>query len=56
MNAGVSSRGSPIPKLMTSTPDAASARVASVSRTNGYVRRPVEHGGQLHLANASSTS
>ena len=56
MNAGVSSRGSPMPKSMTSTPAAAAARVASLRRTNGYVPRPGEHGGEPHVANASSTS
>ena len=35
MNAGVSSRGSPTPKSMKSTPSAWSRRFASSRRTNG---------------------
>src|SRR3954454_7410259 len=45
MNGGVSSRGSPTPKSITGTPRSTSRRLASVSRTNGYVRRPVRTGG-----------
>ena len=44
MNGGVSSRGSPTPKSMTSTPRAISSRFASVSRTNGYVRSRLRTG------------
>ena len=44
MNAGVSSRGSPTPKSITGTPRASRSRLASVSRTKGYVRRPVRTG------------
>jgi hypothetical protein len=35
MNAGVCSRGSPMPKSITSAPAASSLRFASARRTNG---------------------
>ena len=59
MNAGVSSRGSPMPKSMhVDARGRAAARLASVSRTNGYVRRPAQDGGEAHAhaANASQAA
>src|SRR5262245_22626929 len=37
MKAGVGSRGSPMPKSISSSPDSTIRRRASSSRTNGYV-------------------
>src|SRR3712207_488603 len=47
MKAGVSSRGSPMPKSMSGTPSAALRRLASVRRTKGYVVRPASVGLSL---------
>ena len=57
MNAGVSSRGSPIPKSMISTPAARSRARACSSRTNGYVPSPASTGERRtrHVPKASST-
>ncbi len=57
MNAGVSSRGSPIPKSISSTPAARSRARSCSSRTNGYVPKPASTGESRtrHVPNASST-
>src|SRR5688572_12482716 len=49
MNAGVSSRGSPMPKSMISTPAARSRTRACSSRTKGYVASPSRTGERRTL-------
>ena len=55
MKAGVSSRGSPIPKSMTSTPRASAARRASRQADERIGPHPGQDRAQAH-AKRSSTS
>ena len=55
MNAGVTSRGSPMPKSMTSTPRAIAACLASINRRNGIARHAREDRVHAH-AKASIVS
>ena len=56
MNAGVSSRGSPMPKSIRSTPSARSRRLGLVEAHERVRLQAGEGGGELHAANRSRTS